>query len=76
MAPSLVETLPVREAAPTKKVSEGYNKEFFIGVSAAYDHKDETEGTKTQPPASYPNYLPVWDNEKGVKYVVSLRLRK
>jgi len=28
----------------------------------------ELKGTKEAPPASYPHYLPVWDNEKGTKY--------
>jgi sulfonate dioxygenase len=67
MAPALVDTptpQPVSTKAPTNsKISEGFNKEFFIGYESAYDHKDEVKGTGKQPPATYPNYLPVWDNE-------------
>ena len=33
------------------------------------DHEKEIKGTKDFAPASFPHYLPVWDNEKGQKYV-------
>ncbi|KAI9927814.1 hypothetical protein ASPWEDRAFT_556044 [Aspergillus wentii DTO 134E9] len=64
MAPSLTETLPVR-APPvaTLKTDAGFNKENLIGYGEAYSHNDEIKGTAKQPPASFPNYLPVWDNE-------------
>ncbi|KAL1961792.1 hypothetical protein VTN77DRAFT_1042 [Rasamsonia byssochlamydoides] len=63
MAPSLVETLPLRAATPSKtKVTEGFNKEF-VGLSNTYDQKDEINGTEKHAPASFPHYLPVWDNE-------------
>lgn len=70
MAPALVEDpLPVRETEAVKSnIKEDFNKEFFIGGKDAFDKKAELEGTTAQPAASYPNYLPVWDNEKGVKY--------
>jgi sulfonate dioxygenase len=31
------------------------------------NHEKEITGTDTYKPASFPHYLPVWDNEKGVK---------
>lgn len=34
----------------------------------SYSREAELKGTKQAPPASYPNYLPVWDNEKNTKY--------
>lgn len=71
MAPSLTETLPVR-APPvaTLKTDAGFNKENLIGYGEAYSHNDEIKGTAKQPPASFPNYLPVWDNETE-RYVFS-----
>jgi sulfonate dioxygenase len=71
MAPALVDPLPIRETSEKPKFTEGFNKEAFISVSTSYDNEAETKGTASQPPATYPNYLPVWDNEKGVKYVLS-----
>ncbi|KAJ9293097.1 hypothetical protein DTO271G3_8041 [Paecilomyces variotii] len=64
MAPSAVETLPVR-AAPTSKakLDASWNKEGLIGYGEAYVHDKEVKGTEKQAPASFPNYLPVWDNE-------------
>lgn len=65
MAPSLVDTVPV-SAAPvnTLKTDAGTNKENLIGYRETYSHDSETKGTTKQPPASFPNYLPVWDNER------------
>jgi hypothetical protein len=64
MAPSAVETLPVRAAPVTKKnLDTAWNKEGSIGYGESYIHEKETEGTESQAPASFPNYLPVWDNE-------------
>lgn len=62
MAASLTETISLR--APTRQVLKtdaGHNKESLIGYK--YDREPEINGTKDQPPASFPNYLPVWDNE-------------
>ncbi|KAL2008791.1 hypothetical protein VTN00DRAFT_6985 [Thermoascus crustaceus] len=65
MAPSLVETVvPLRattEKAP--KLETGFNKEGFVGLEEAYIHENEIKGTAKEPPASFPHYLPVWDNE-------------
>ena len=66
MAPSLVEDTPLSlRAAPksTLKTAAGFNKENVIGYGEAYKHENELKGTEKQPPASFPNYLPVWDNE-------------
>ncbi|PWY92689.1 alpha-ketoglutarate-dependent taurine dioxygenase [Aspergillus heteromorphus CBS 117.55] len=66
MAPSLVETTNLSlRAAPVDplKTDAGHNKENVIGYGEAYKHENELKGTEKQPPASFPNYLPVWDNE-------------
>lgn len=39
-------------------------KEAFIGGPKAFRSDAELKGTGKQPPAKYPNYLPVWDAEK------------
>lgn len=64
MAPSLTETVALRQAPKTVlKTDAGFNKENLIGYGEAYQHENELKGTTKQPPASFPNYLPVWDNE-------------
>jgi sulfonate dioxygenase len=64
MAPSLVENVALRTAPVTKlKTDAGFNKENVIGYGEVYSHENEVKGTEKQPPASFPNYLPVWDNE-------------
>jgi sulfonate dioxygenase len=62
MAPSIVKTTAI-QTVPVSKINEGFNKEFFVGLEEAYGHQDEIKGTVKQPPASFPHYLPVWDNE-------------
>lgn len=64
MAPAPVESLPVRTTPIAQlKHDAGTNKENIIGYKSAYVHENEIKGTGKQPPASFPNYLPVWDNE-------------
>ncbi|KAF7163462.1 hypothetical protein CNMCM5623_008363 [Aspergillus felis] len=64
MAPSLVEKVALRTAPVTKlKTDAGFNKENVIGYGEVYKHENEVKGTEKQPPASFPHYLPVWDNE-------------
>lgn len=64
MAPSLTETVALRQAPKaTLRTEAGHNKENLIGYGEAYRHEDEIKGTDKQPPAIFPNYLPVWDNE-------------
>ncbi|KAJ5118663.1 hypothetical protein N7526_010300 [Penicillium atrosanguineum] len=63
MAPSITETIGLR--APTftvpLKTDSGQNKENLIGYK--YEKETELKGTDKVAPASFPNYLPVWDNE-------------
>lgn len=64
MAPAPVESLPVRTTPIAQlKHDAGTNKENIIGYKSAYVHENEIKGTGKQPPASFANYLPVWDNE-------------
>ena len=65
MAPSITETVPIRtQPLPSKlNTDAGYNKEDLSGYARTYTHETEINGTQKQPPASFPNYLPVWDNE-------------
>ncbi|THC98474.1 hypothetical protein EYZ11_002059 [Aspergillus tanneri] len=64
MAPSITETVSLR-AAPAQPLGTdaGFNKENLQGYNNTYRHGDEIKGTEKQPPASFPHYLPVWDNE-------------
>lgn len=63
MAPSLTETVSLRDPTFTVplKTEAGHNKENLIGYS--YEKEAELKGTEKIAPASFPNYLPVWDNE-------------
>lgn len=63
MAPGLTENVGLRAptAAPPLKSDAGHNKENLIGYKYEKDH--EIKGTDKLPPATYPEYLPVWDNE-------------
>ncbi|PYH41927.1 TauD/TfdA dioxygenase family protein [Aspergillus saccharolyticus JOP 1030-1] len=66
MAPSITETATISlRAKPVSglKTDSGYNKENSIGYAEVYKHDGEVKGTEKQPPATFPNYLPVWDNE-------------
>lgn len=65
MAPGLVDTSQPESAtipAPKELVQVG-PKEAFIGGPQAYDKTGEEQGTKKQPAAKYPKYLPIWDPE-------------
>ncbi|OQE29621.1 hypothetical protein PENSTE_c002G03622 [Penicillium steckii] len=63
MAPALTETVGLRDATfrVPHKTDAGHNKENLIGY--AYEKDAELKGTDKIAPATYPNYLPVWDNE-------------
>ena len=55
MAPALVETQqPPPDAQPP------FKEAFAYGGPKAFKKDVELQGTATQPPASYPNYLPTW----------------
>ncbi|KAJ5999082.1 hypothetical protein N7451_006892 [Penicillium sp. IBT 35674x] len=63
MAPSVTETVGLRSATFTVplKTDTGHNKENLIGYKI--EKETELNGTDKIAPVSYPNYLPVWDNE-------------
>lgn len=65
MAPSLAEPVNSLRAPPKSllKTNGGHNKENLIGYGETYKHADEIKGTGKYLAASFPNYLPVWDNE-------------
>jgi sulfonate dioxygenase len=65
MAPSLIEVEPPKTEVPVKAVSTGLSeyKEAFSTGPKGFNTEAEMKGTATQPAASYPNYLPVWNNE-------------
>ena len=63
MAPGLTDTVALRAptVAPPLKSDAGQNKENLIGYKI--EREREIKGTDKLPPATYPEYLPVWDNE-------------
>ncbi|OJJ48203.1 hypothetical protein ASPZODRAFT_1538285 [Penicilliopsis zonata CBS 506.65] len=64
MAPALVETVPVRTAPKAQlKTDTGFNKELISGNATPFNAEGELKGTDKHQAASFPNYLPVWDNE-------------
>lgn len=65
MAPSLTHTNVSPAPGPVKAMGHLATKEAFITGPKAFNLEAETKGTAKQPPASHPNYLPVWDNEEG-----------
>ncbi|KAL9620911.1 MAG: hypothetical protein Q9160_004564 [Pyrenula sp. 1 TL-2023] len=50
---------------PQEKPPQGQYKEF---ATTKINKDIEFNGSDKSTPASFPNYLPVWDNEKGKKY--------
>lgn len=72
MAPSLVVNDPVvfQTTADKRAAANGY-KEVALSGPRDYKNENELNGGDGYTPASYPKYLPVWDNEKdlpGQKY--------
>ena len=66
MAPSVAETeirsVPLRAAPDASlKTDGGFNKENVVSYYST--NNEEAKGTAKQPPVSFPNYLPVFDNE-------------
>ena len=59
MAPGLI----VPQQTPTAVTSKALvgPKEAFIGSPKAFNRRAEEEGTESQPPATHPKYLPIWD---------------
>ena len=66
MAPGLIDP-PQPATAPLPQKNLVGPKEAFTGGPAVYSKNAEEHGTERHPPATHPNYLPVWDAEK--KYV-------
>ncbi|TIA60518.1 TauD-domain-containing protein [Aureobasidium pullulans] len=68
MAPALIET-PQDSTAEKIYVKDqrqdGYKEAFAQGPKTT-NYDNELKGVGKHPPASYPLYLPVWDNEKDI----------
>lgn len=63
MAPGVVDASQP-EPTPASALKELVGpKESFIGGPQAYSKAGEEQGTKSQPAAKYPQYLPIWDSE-------------
>lgn len=65
MAPGLVETVPTEDIASQlskQRLHHGAYKDVGATLES-FNKNSELKGTANQPKASYPNYLPVWDNE-------------
>jgi sulfonate dioxygenase len=68
MAPALIETPQDTSAEKIyvkDKLEEGYKEAFAQGPKTT-NYDNELKGVGKHPPARYPNYLPVWDNEKDI----------
>jgi hypothetical protein len=63
MAPALVEDVVQHEVVGYKS-GVGQYKEAAFGGPKVFQKDLELRGTEKHAPARYPNYLPVWDNEK------------
>ena len=61
MAPGLIDPQPNPVEAPLAKKPLIGPKEGFDGGRLSYNKDAEEKGTKTQPPATHPKYLPIWD---------------
>lgn len=69
MAPGLIDPTRANEGEKLKPLVGP--KDAFDGGPKLFNKVAEETGTKTQPPATYPHYLPIWDAEKKS---VALRL--
>lgn len=68
MAPALVDAAPaVQQADVNYKSGVGQYKEAAFGGPKVFKRELELRGTEKHAPARYPNYLPVWDNEKNIE---------
>ncbi len=62
MAPGILAPQP--ETASAESQAFTGPKEAFVDGPKKYNKFAEEQGTDKQPPASHPNYLPIWDAEK------------
>ncbi|KAI9708652.1 MAG: hypothetical protein M1820_003870 [Bogoriella megaspora] len=60
MAPGLVERTAEEEKPQVNENRATYKEVFAYGGPKSYKKEHELQGTATQPPASFPNYLPTW----------------
>ena len=68
MAPALVETQQSTFDLTFREVSGvGQYKEAYIGGPKAFKKEVEEKGSDSQPAASFPNYLPVWNPNKRIE---------
>ncbi|KAF2229277.1 TauD-domain-containing protein [Viridothelium virens] len=63
MAPALVDTQPPQDIKPAQPGTVGYKEAFAYGGPKAFKKDQELHGTATQPPASFPKYLPTWTDK-------------
>lgn len=63
MVPSVTANHPVEEVSSLHLSEKAFPRASFVGGPKSFDSAGELKGTENQPPASYPNYLPVWHNE-------------
>ena len=54
-------------SAPTGLENRGAVGAYKDFQNMNVDHEKEIKGSENFAPASFPHYLPVWDNEKGKK---------
>jgi hypothetical protein len=68
MAPALID-IPQDTGAERiyvkTQLQDGYKEAFAQGPKTT-NYDNELKGVGKHPPAKYPNYLPVWDNEKDI----------
>lgn len=75
----IMATTTVTIAPPAKhnlaefKHSVGQYKEAAFGGPKVYQSEIELQGNEKHAAAKYPNYLPVWDNEKDIGKYVTIR---
>lgn len=70
MAPSLIQPISLVADTVSGKASDPPGvKEVFSNGPAQFNSEGELKGVGHFAPASYPDYLPTWNNEQGQKYV-------
>jgi sulfonate dioxygenase len=71
MAPALIDS-PQDSTSTAEQIyikdqhQEGYKEAFAQGPKTT-NYTNELKGVGKHPPASFPDYLPVWDNEKDLE---------
>lgn len=68
MAPALIDSPQdsgAEQIFAKNQLQEGYKEAFAQGPKTT-NYDNELKGVGKHPPAKYPHYLPVWDNEKDI----------